>query len=140
MTLKAQNVEFNEADSHLLTHLIMEKLDRSIREAWELSLGSSVNYPTLKSLNEFLLERARAQENYEGTTPSSANLKGSSQSSQKSSKFKQNAYAHVATSDSSQCARSSQSTPEASLPKKTMPRPQYPCDICGGEHYVVRCE
>lgn len=45
-----------------LIHLIVGLLDMETREAWELKLGASTEYPTYNQLHEFLISRSRALE------------------------------------------------------------------------------
>ncbi|XP_057334389.1 uncharacterized protein LOC130673415 [Microplitis mediator] len=46
----------------ILVHLIVQKLDFSLREAWEVHLGTSTEFPTYEDLHTFLTGRARARE------------------------------------------------------------------------------
>ncbi|XP_074100548.1 uncharacterized protein LOC141528398 [Cotesia typhae] len=53
--LKAMKVEFSQGENHFLTYFIISKLDRVTREAWEHSLGSSAEFPTLTQLQHLTL-------------------------------------------------------------------------------------
>ncbi|XP_057324209.1 uncharacterized protein LOC130666902 [Microplitis mediator] len=125
-----------DGDCYLLTHIITSKLDRSTREQWELSLGASVEFPRLKQLRQFLTDRARAQERYEESTAKTGGAQKSSHSnSHSSSKVYKNTYAHMATSAAQKSAGTS--TPASNQPK-VVAKTQYPCDLCQGDHYLVR--
>ncbi|CAD6240813.1 GSCOCG00012578001-RA-CDS [Cotesia congregata] len=123
--LLAQRVDLSTGDCYLLTQLIISKLDRSTREAWELSLGASVEFPSLSLLRQFMTERARAQERYEEGTNKHGDHKksGNSNSRSNSKPNKGTAHAHMASTD-----------------QRKSPVAQYPCDVCKGDHYVVRCD
>ncbi|XP_044579433.1 uncharacterized protein LOC123261720 [Cotesia glomerata] len=136
--LVAQQVNLCAGDCYLLTRLIISKLDRSTREAWELSLGSSVEFPSLSQLRQFLTERARAQERYEESTNKPGDQQRSSHSSSRSTAkaIKGTAHAHMATSST----QGSTVSPASHAEGKRTPVAQYPCDLCKGDHYVVRCD
>ncbi|XP_044586043.1 uncharacterized protein LOC123266074 [Cotesia glomerata] len=136
--LVAQQVNLCVGDCYLLTRLIISKLDRSTREAWELSLGSSVEFPSLSQLRQFLTERARAQERYEESTNKPGDQQRSSHSSSRSTAkaIKGTAHAHMATSST----QGSTVSPAPQAEGKRTPVAQYPCDLCKGDHYVVRCD
>ncbi|XP_057324638.1 uncharacterized protein LOC130667165 [Microplitis mediator] len=136
--LLAQKVNLQDGDCYLLTHIIISKLDRSTREAWELSLGASVEFPKLSRLRQFLTERARAQERYEESTAKAGDQHKSSHSnSHSNSKGHKTSYAHMATSSAPKSAGAS--TPASAQPK-VVAKAQYPCDLCQGDHYLVRCD
>ncbi|XP_057338434.1 uncharacterized protein LOC130676300 [Microplitis mediator] len=136
--LLAQKVNLQDGDCYLLTHIIISKLDRSTREQWELSLGASVEFPKLKQLRQFLTDRARAQERYEESTSKAGDQQKSSHSnSHSSSKVHKNSYAHMATSSAPKSAGTS--TPASTQPK-VVAKAQYPCDLCQGDHFLVRCD
>ncbi|XP_044594851.1 uncharacterized protein LOC123272215 [Cotesia glomerata] len=136
--LVAQQVNLCAGDCYLLTRLIISKLDRSTRETWELSLGSSVEFPSLSQLRQFLTERARAQERYEESTNKPGDQQRSSHSSSRSTAkaIKGTAHAHMATSST----QGSTVSPAPQAEGKRTPVAQYPCDLCKGDHYVVRCD
>ncbi|KAI4478531.1 hypothetical protein M0804_011854 [Polistes exclamans] len=56
-------------------HYISRHLDHSSRESRETSLGSSLEYPTFKQLEEFVNSKARALERIEATTAQSSAAK-----------------------------------------------------------------
>ncbi|XP_044591438.1 uncharacterized protein LOC123269639 [Cotesia glomerata] len=136
--LVAQQVNLCVGDCYLLTRLIISKLDRSTREAWELSLGSSVEFPSLSQLRQFLTEHARAQERYEESTNKPGDQQRSSHSSSRSTAkaIKGTAHAHMATSST----QGSTVSPASQAEGKRTPVAQYPCDLCKGDHYEVRCD
>ncbi|KAI4480708.1 hypothetical protein M0802_014145 [Mischocyttarus mexicanus] len=104
----------------LMVHLIVRLLDRDTRENWESTLSNSTKYPTLGQLVAFLTMRARTLETLERTTQSTS-TQGS---------------AHKKAS----CQNSHQTIKPKEPPlKPAQPQVSYPCDFCGGNHYVVAC-
>ncbi|XP_020297240.1 uncharacterized protein LOC109861830 [Pseudomyrmex gracilis] len=87
----------------LLVYLAYKILDRSTREAWETSLGSSQDYPTFSQLEEFLTSRARALERIETVHPSSSATKSAQPSHSAPTK---KASAHTAAMQSTATALS----------------------------------
>ncbi|XP_074107766.1 uncharacterized protein LOC141533016 [Cotesia typhae] len=145
--LKAMKVEFSQGENHFLTYFIISKLDRVTREAWEHSLGSSVEFPTLIQLNEFLLERARAQERYEESTNKLNSAKDSStpqKTHPDSSRLHRGHYNATPQRDQVRCHLSSSPTthPASSnqVQRPSTATAQYPCDECQGDHFIVRCK
>lgn len=98
----------------LLLHHLVKLLDSESREAWEVTLGSSTDYPTFTQFEEFLVGRTRALENLglaTSTGTPAATFSG---------KYRAKAVAHVAASAS-----------DASLNS---------CPLCGASHHLARCE
>ena len=102
--------------------LMVRNLDSASREAWEIQLGSSTEYPTLDQLRKFLTGRTRALESLE-IEKSRTSLK-----------------------PTSKCpARSYASTVESEAPSRPPPSSEdrttrsQTCDDCGGDHYIAFC-
>lgn len=98
----------------LLLHHLVKLLDSESREAWEVKLGSSTDYPTFQQFEEFLIGRTRAMENLGITSTPGTPVATSS------GKYRTKVNAHVATS------ASNQSSPA--------------CVLCGSLHYLAKCE
>ncbi|XP_057324824.1 uncharacterized protein LOC130667328 [Microplitis mediator] len=129
--LNALGVQLNSDMNPLLTQLIISKLDSHNRELWENKMGASTEYPSLKVLNDFLVSRARAQERVEqASKPPRSSGKPAS-------------YSAVAVSNSHSSETKSPATNSSTAlkkpPKKVFPPAQYPCDLCKGDHFIVRC-
>ncbi|XP_037910046.1 uncharacterized protein LOC119650907 [Hermetia illucens] len=145
----------------LLIHFITHRLDLQTREDWELTLGSSTEYPALERLTNFLMCRARALETMEGrliqkdkekTRPERINT-GKPQTSKAS-------HVHVTRSSHSNSAQFVKSKPTSNSSANyqtscnfTQPdvlnqtsKPEVKsmlsfksnyCSCCGGNHFVV---
>ncbi|KAI4476962.1 hypothetical protein M0804_013142 [Polistes exclamans] len=101
---------------HILVQYVSRYLDHSSRESWEISLGSSLGYPTLKKLEEFVNSRARALARIEDTTAQSPAVK--TQPARKPA----TAYQVATNPDSTQS--------DVRL---------FYCDCCEGKHFIVMC-
>lgn len=104
---------------YFLVYFVTKKLDADTQEAWELSLGTSTEPPTYKSLDEFLVSRVRALESL-GNRASSATAKPQS-ASQPNQPQSRGARVHAAT----------RSAPAL---------PPFPCCLCSGQHFLHLCE
>ncbi|XP_024879222.1 uncharacterized protein LOC112459388 [Temnothorax curvispinosus] len=62
----------------MLAYLLVQRLDKGTRNAWELKLGDTLDYPTYEQLDNFLKSRIRALENI---LPASPQVKGNKQHS-----------------------------------------------------------
>lgn len=100
----------------LLLYQLVRLLDLDTREAWEVHLGSSAEYPTYAQFEEFLIGRTRAMENL-GLAPTTGSCKESAAST--TGKTRSKASAHVATS----------SKPD-----------QITCPLCKSPHSLAKCE
>ena len=116
--LKALDINVEQWDP-ILIHLITMRLDRPLIEAWENKLGSSSAMPSFEQLTSFLCDRARAQERLESTQTKSSATHPPRVLPMKSNQ--QPNRSHVAAT-----ARTANSN-------------QYPCDMCGKDHYIVSC-
>jgi len=125
---------------HFLIPLLTKKLDSSLKEAWELKLGSSVEMPSLEDLSKFLTDRARALERIEASTHPKTSYSSATQK-QSSSHSKTH---HVSRPSLTQ-DRASSSSSSSSFNVRTTQRAgplkpvHYPCDMCGEAHYIVTC-
>ncbi|XP_071577042.1 uncharacterized protein [Temnothorax nylanderi] len=81
-----------EAWDDILVYLLVQRLDKFTRKAWELQLGDTSEYPTYDRLDKFLLSRIRALEN---VLPASSQVKGNKQNSSVQS--------HAANASSTKC-------------------------------------
>ncbi|XP_057339486.1 uncharacterized protein LOC130676987 [Microplitis mediator] len=91
----------------------------------------STEYPSLKALNDFLVSRARAQERVEQASKSP-------RSSGKPASYSAAAVSNSHSSETKAPATNS-SAALKKPPKKVFPPAQYPCDLCKGDHFIVRC-
>lgn len=82
-----------------LLHIFVKLLDQDTREAWEVNLGSSSNYPTYLQFEDFLIGRTRAMENLQFNASTSTTNKEHYISFADGRRSK---VAHVATSYSNQ--------------------------------------
>ncbi|XP_057340571.1 uncharacterized protein LOC130677734 [Microplitis mediator] len=94
-------------------------------------MGASTEYPSLKSLNDFLVSRARAQERVEQASKPP-------RSSGKPASYSAAAVSNSHSSDTKSPATNS-SAALKKPPKKVFPPAQYPYDLCKGDHFIVRC-
>lgn len=105
---------------HLLVYHASKHLGHATREAWELSLGSSQDYPSFQKFQSFVTARVRALERLEvsrhvNLVPTLRKLQPSPIKDLKvSSTSRTTAFAHSATA--------------------------HPCDQCEGPHFIVACE
>ncbi|KAM0736437.1 hypothetical protein ACS0PU_010398 [Formica fusca] len=106
---------------HLLVHLIVQRLDPSTREAWEVKLGSTTDPPSYKDIRTFLTGRARAMESMEFGTSSSSPAPRPAPSPLRQTIKTSAATAHVAISPPSGTSETSE------------------CALCSGSHYIVSC-
>ncbi|KYN05933.1 hypothetical protein ALC62_03129 [Cyphomyrmex costatus] len=74
-TLQTLNCHTSSWDP-LLVHQLSRLLDEDTREAWEVKLGSSTAYPTLKEFEEFVTGRTRAWETLAPAVTKPATNKG----------------------------------------------------------------
>ncbi|XP_057335425.1 uncharacterized protein LOC130674172 [Microplitis mediator] len=128
--LKALGVQLNSDMNPLLMQLIISKLDSHNRELWKNKMSASTEYPTLKALNDFLVSRAqeRVEQTFSSKPPRSSGNPAS--------------YAAAAvphSSPSTQTLATHSSAASSKPPKKVSPPAQYPCDLCKGDHVIVRC-
>ncbi|XP_053596160.1 uncharacterized protein LOC128668034 [Microplitis demolitor] len=135
--LKAQGISLAPCDGMLLTQLIQKKLDRSTREAWEHSLGSSTDFPKLKKLNEFLVSRARALERIGPAQGPNNSAHAQKPLRKLPTSGRPNAYANVAVQSSSSAQRPPVTSGGSSSAQSGT---AYPCDMCRGDHYIVKCD
>ncbi|KZC11340.1 hypothetical protein WN55_02809 [Dufourea novaeangliae] len=114
--LKAMGVPVHSWN-YVLQHLSLKRLDASLRESWEVKRSSSMEPLTFDQLIEFIKARAKALEVVQTTRGTSSSV-GSSRS----------------------VPRTLTQQPRASHQASRAPLPtQYPCDHCGGQHYIVSC-
>ena len=106
----------------ILVRLMVRNLDSASREAWEIQLGSSTEYPTLEQLRKFLTGRARALESLE--------IEKSRTSLKPTSKCPTRSYASTVESEAP-------SRPPPSSEDRTTK--SQACDDCGGDHYIAFC-
>ena len=106
----------------ILVRLMIRNLDSASREAWEIQLGSSTEYPTLEQLRKFLTGRARALESLE--------IEKSRTSLKPTSKCPTRSYASTVESEAP-------SRPPPSSEDRTTK--SQACDDCGGDHYIAFC-
>lgn len=102
----------------LLLHFLVKLLDPETREAWEIKLGTSSNYPTYTQFEEYLVARTRALENMSLHAITSASQKDHSAGF--SSRPRAKIAAHVVAPNTS----SSNTT----------------CPLCGSTHFLAKCE
>lgn len=100
----------------LLLHLLVKLLDTESREAWELKLGPTTNYPTFSEFEEFLIGRARAMQNLTLPGLIASTNKDDDKRSKSRSRFSTNA--QVAT-----CVAKDPAI----------------CPLCTSSHYLARC-
>ncbi|XP_071581131.1 uncharacterized protein [Temnothorax nylanderi] len=81
-----------DAWDDILVYLLVQRLDKFTRKAWELQLGDTSEYPTYDRLDKFLLSRIRALEN---VLPALSQVKGNKQNSSVQS--------HAANASSTKC-------------------------------------
>jgi len=146
-TLKLYGSPVDQWD-HFLVPLLTKKIDSSLKEAWELKIGSSVEMPKLDDLLNFLSSRARAIERMEVSTPSVSHPSSYSSATKKPTPHSR---VHVSSTQAvkpthsitQSSARSTNSTTQAvtRTTQKSGPRKpvHYPCDMCGEPHYIVTC-
>lgn len=135
-SLKSLNVETAAWDP-ILVHLISQRLARPLMEVWENKLGTTTTIPTLEQLTTFLLGKARAQEQLERNQQAAGQPTQSQSTHTKTTQVKSN---QPSSSTSWACQRSKgiSTSHSASIVKPT-PAVHYPCDLCGGDHYIVTC-
>ncbi|XP_018360366.1 PREDICTED: uncharacterized protein LOC108759421 [Trachymyrmex cornetzi] len=75
--LEALNCQTNAWDP-LLVHNLARLLDEDTREAWEVKLGPSTSYPTLKEFEQFVIGHSRAWESLASSSTKSIRDKGRS--------------------------------------------------------------
>lgn len=145
----------------ILVHLIVQKLDISLREAWEVNLGTSTEFPSYDELRTFLSGRVRAREAMEcGVSPRKSqsesrtsrfpknkiipahvHLSAPVQTSQNTAQHKvtrQHQVQHPHTSQSqSHQNQGNQSHPPT--PKHTLSFKSDYCQCCEGSHFIVGC-
>ncbi|XP_015120462.1 uncharacterized protein LOC107043457 [Diachasma alloeum] len=114
----------------VIVHTVSQRLSSKLREAWEVKVGSSAEYPSYKDFKDFLTGRARAMESIEiNSVPRAPATKPSNVSSSKQSTA---AKVHHGT---------------AQPPQKSRPAPKsapsgkvtYPCSMCEADHYLTSC-
>lgn len=105
----------------MLVHSVSRKLDAETKEAWEISLGLSQDYPTFEQLHAFVAARARAQERLESEKPSPTT----------SAQTKRTAQPSAAPRSTGAVSRTAAFASGSTA---------HPCDQCDGHHFIVACE
>ncbi|XP_011313118.1 uncharacterized protein [Fopius arisanus] len=114
----------------VIVHTVSQRLSSKLREAWEVKVGSSSEYPSFKDFKEFLTGRARAMESIEiNSTPRATTTKPSTVSS---SRQAPSAKVHHGAAQPTQRSRPAQRS--APTGKVT-----YPCSTCEADHYLTSC-
>ena len=108
----------------ILVHQATNCLDKTTREAWETSVGSSNDYPRYEQLAAFIEDKATALERLEAAEHLKTSKGAQSSSTASSRSLPRKGSAHSA----SQQKASAQRSPYA-----------YPCDHCKEDHYIVTC-
>ena len=110
----------------LLVHQTTNCLDKTTREAWETSVGSSSEYPRYEQLAAFIEDKTTALERLEAADQLKDSKKAQASSSSSSRSPAHKGTAHL----------SSQQKPKT----QAQPSPyRYPCDLCKEDHYIVTC-
>lgn len=102
----------------ILIHHLSRLLDAETREAWELKLGTSTNYPTFKRFEEFLVGQSRAWERLESHLPGHPNKIRSSRPSK--TQANPNSRSLIAVTSKS--------------------RDEQFCPLCKSKHYLITCK
>ena len=108
----------------ILVHQATNCLDKTTREAWETSVGSSNDYPRYEQLAAFIEDKATALERLEAAEHLKTSKSAQPSSTSTSRSLPRKGSAHSA----SQQKVSAQRSPYA-----------YPCDHCKEDHYIVTC-
>ncbi|XP_070519728.1 uncharacterized protein [Cardiocondyla obscurior] len=104
----------------ILLHQITRLLDPETRENWEVSLGSSKEYPTIKQFQVFLDGRTRALENLNPSVNLGSNKENQRPSSQSNRWSLTRNVAHSTTLDATTYS--------------------IKCPLCGKAHFLQKCE
>ncbi|XP_015124524.1 uncharacterized protein LOC107046430 [Diachasma alloeum] len=114
----------------VIVHTVSQRLSSKLREAWEVKVGSSAEYPSYKDFKDFLTGRARAMESIEiNSVPRAPATKPSNVSSSKQSTA---AKVHHGTAQPPQKSRPAlKSAPSGKV--------TYPCSMCEADHYLTSC-
>lgn len=105
----------------MLVHSVSRRLDAETKEAWEISLGMSQEYPTFEQLHAFVATRARAMERLESEQPSPTT----------SAQPKKTAQSTTSQKNTSTVSRTAAFASGSTA---------HPCDHCEGTHFIVACE
>ncbi|XP_015127131.1 uncharacterized protein LOC107048476 [Diachasma alloeum] len=114
----------------VIVHEVSQRLSSKLREAWEVKVGSSAEYPSYKDFKDFLTGRARAMESIEiNSVPRAPATKPSNVSSSKQSTA---AKVHHGTAQPPQKSR-------PALKSAPSVKDTYLCSMYEADHYLTSC-
>lgn len=114
----------------IVVYTIVQSLSSNLREAWEVHIDSSTEYPTFLDLKDFLIAHVRAMKKIEVISPSRL----STVSSEEVPMPERRSIAKPAR------VKITMTPPrDAEATKSRTSKCNYPCSMCGGEHYISSC-
>ncbi|XP_063981496.1 uncharacterized protein LOC135164771 [Diachasmimorpha longicaudata] len=116
----------------VLVYVVSKRLSSKLREAWEVKVGSSTDFPSFSAFKDFLTGRARAMESMEINTPARSTDQATRPTTVSSRRPPLSVKVHHAA---------------APQPQQTRPTPRntssgkvtYPCSMCQADHYLSTC-
>ncbi|XP_046145736.1 uncharacterized protein LOC123989070 [Osmia bicornis bicornis] len=130
-------IEPSSLDECMLVHQMCRKLDRSTKERWESSLGSSTEYPSFDRLVEFVTSRVRTLESLAADPTKPAQPKPAAQPSTSRTMTQPLPGSSRSTAQGARALTAATAQQEITYPFER-PSPFEQCDSCGEPHYI--CE
>ncbi|XP_063993927.1 uncharacterized protein LOC135171372 [Diachasmimorpha longicaudata] len=116
----------------VLVSVVSKRLSSKLREAWEVKVGSSTDFPSFSAFKDFLTGRARAMESMEINTPARSTDQATRPPTVSSRRPPLSVKVHHAAAPQPQQARPT--------PRKTSSgKVTYPCSMCQADHYLSTC-
>ncbi|XP_063994547.1 uncharacterized protein LOC135172302 [Diachasmimorpha longicaudata] len=116
----------------VLVYVVSKRLSSKLREAWEVKVGSSTDFPSFSAFKDFLTGRARAMESMEINTPARSTDQATRPTTVSSRRPPLSVKVHHAAAPQPQQARP---TPRNTSSGKVT----YPCSMCQADHYLSTC-
>ncbi|XP_063992898.1 uncharacterized protein LOC135170770 [Diachasmimorpha longicaudata] len=126
------NIAISDDSDQVLVSVVSQRLSSKLREAWEVKVGSSTDFPSFSAFKEVLTGRARAMESMEINMTARSTAQATKPSTASFRRPPLSVKVHHGAAPPPQQSRPPPRT--TSSGKMT-----YPCSMCQADHYLSTC-